>query len=102
MMTLPDDPFIIELLPEFVDAWLNDFGEQFKTLTDTKNSADLFRMGHTLKGSCAQFGLNEIADMGVELMEYSKSNDWDKATETEEKIIQAFSNVKKYIEENID
>lgn len=101
-MNLPDDPFIIELLPEFVDAWLNDFGDQFKTLIDTQNSTDLFRMGHTLKGSCAQFGLEEIAEMGVELMEFSKSNNWDKASETELKIIQAFADVKKYIEENID
>ena len=101
-MNLPDDPFIIELLPEFVDAWLNDFGDQFKTLIESKNSGDLFRLGHTLKGSCAQFGLEEIAEMGVELMESSESNNWEKAAETEERIKQAFANVKQYIEENFE
>lgn len=28
-MKLPEDPFIRELLPEFLDTWIQDLDEQF-------------------------------------------------------------------------
>jgi HPt (histidine-containing phosphotransfer) domain-containing protein len=97
-VNIPDDPFIQELLPEFVDTWLNDL-EQMPQLIGEKNNADLYRMAHTLKGSCYQFGLTEIGDMGVALMELSKENKWEEAGEMQPKLVKSFQDVKKFLEE---
>ncbi len=96
-MKIPEDPFVRELLPEFVDSWINDINEQFSVLIDTKNGDDLYRMAHTLKGSCFQFGLDEVANMGIELMGYAKEKNWDKAREMEEKLVNSFKEMKEFI-----
>jgi HPt (histidine-containing phosphotransfer) domain-containing protein len=92
-VNLPDDPFVRELLPEFVDTWIQDIDNQFKGLIETKNSDDLYRFGHTLKGSCFQFGLDEIAEMGIKLMGLSKDNKFDEAAKMEEHIKGVFVKV---------
>jgi hypothetical protein len=93
-MNIPDDPFIKELLPEFIDTWIDDINTQYQTLLISKNSQDLYRFGHTLKGSCLQFGLDEIAALGIELMGYAKAEDWKKAAELEGKLIAWFGELK--------
>ena len=98
-MNLPEDPFVRELLPEFVDSWLDDIDKQYKQHIKTKNSNDLYRLAHTLKGSCFQFGLNNIAELGIELMGYTKDNDWEQAKQMEAKIKNAFIEVKNYLKE---
>lgn len=95
---IPDDPFVRELLPEFVDTWLEDVKTQFGPLLKDKNSNDMYRFGHTLKGSCFQFGLDDIAALGIELMGYAKEGEWDKAATLEDKLIEYFTYVKKVIE----
>ncbi|MFN8359090.1 MAG: Hpt domain-containing protein [Candidatus Kapaibacterium sp.] len=96
-MKLPDDPIILEILPEFIDQWLDDLTNLFPTLVSTKNSQDLYRMGHTIKGSCAQFGLDDVSLMGIELMSYAKAEQWDKAMALRTKIYDSILEVKKYI-----
>lgn len=100
-MNIPDDPFVRELLPEFVDTWLNDINEQFKDLLDGKKSDEMYRFGHTLKGSCFQFGLDDIAALGIELMGYAKNNEWVKVAPMEEKLVSAFSEVKTIIQDSL-
>ena len=97
-MKLPDDPIILEILPEFIDQWLDDLTNLFPKLVETKNSQDLYRMGHTIKGSCAQFGLEDVSVMGIELMSYAKAEQWDKSMALRTKIHAAILEVKKYIE----
>ncbi len=101
-MNIPDDPFIIELLPEFVDTWINDIDKQMTPLLEKKNPDDLYRFGHTLKGSCFQFGLDEVAQLGIELMGYAKEEEWEKAAAMEAELKQAFQDMKKYVEEKLD
>ncbi len=101
-MKIPDDPFIIELLPEFIETWMNDLNEQFPELIKNKNADELYRFGHTLKGSCFQFGLDEVAEIGIELMGYAKENNWEKASEMEGKIRQAFINMKEFVEKSLN
>ncbi|MDQ1265826.1 MAG: Hpt protein [Bacteroidota bacterium] len=96
-MRVPEDAFIRELLPEFVDTWINDM-KQYQPLLQAKNADDLYRLAHTLKGSCYQFGIDEIAELGIELMGYCKIQDWDKAAEMEPKILNMFIDIKKLIE----
>ena len=76
-MNIPDDPVIQELIEEFVDTWIYDLDKDFRNLVDTKNVDDLYRLAHTLKGSCYQFGLDEIALLGIDLMDKAKAKEWD-------------------------
>lgn len=100
-MKLSSDPFVLELLPEFVDNWLADL-ENLSGIFSSRNADDLYRFAHTLKGSCFQFGLDHIAQMGIELMGYAKNFDWDNASAMEEKIRNSFLEVKTYLENNLN
>ncbi len=100
-MKIPDDPFILELLPEFVETWISDIHEQFEVIIAEKKSDDLYRFGHTIKGSCFQFGLDEIAALGIEMMGYARANDFDKANELGPKILQNFKDVKVFIDSKL-
>ena len=100
-MRIPDDPFIIELLPEFIDTWINDINNQLMNIINSKNKDDLYRFGHTLKGSCFQFGLDEVAALGIELMGYAKDNNWERSADLDGKLKIAFQEVKKYVDANM-
>ena len=51
-MKIPDDPFIVELLPEFIDTWIDDLNNLYPSVLESKNTDELYRIGHTIKGSC--------------------------------------------------
>jgi len=93
-LNIPNDPFIRELLAEFVDSWIEDLDTKFLQLIDENNSADFYRLAHTLKGSCFQFGLDELGNMGIELMALSKNNEWDKCKTYFEPLKTGFQEVK--------
>ncbi|ROL57431.1 Hpt domain-containing protein [Bacteroidetes/Chlorobi group bacterium Naka2016] len=99
-MKLSDDPFVRELLPEFVDNWLADIDSQFDNLIQQRNHEDLYRFAHTLKGSCFQFGLDHIAHLGIELMGYAKEKNWEKAQQMKDVIQSAFVEVRDYLKNN--
>lgn len=96
-MKLPEDPFVLELLPEFVDTWIEDLDNQYHKYLEEKNKDDLYRMAHTLKGSCFQFNLDEIANMGLDLMAYLKEDNWEKAAEMEQPIKKGFADVNAFL-----
>ena len=48
-MKLPEDPFIRELLPEFVDTWIQDIGAQFTPLIEEKNCPTIIYVSRTRK-----------------------------------------------------
>lgn len=96
-LNIPEDPFIQELLPEFVDTWINDLDEKYHEYLDKKDSDEMYRLAHTLKGSCFQFGLDDIANKGIELMGYAKNNQWDKAAEMEAPIKKEFQEIKQFL-----
>jgi chemotaxis protein histidine kinase CheA len=95
---ISSDPFVQELLPEFVDTWMNDIKEQYPKLIEEKNSVDIYRIAHTLKGSCFQFGLDEIAYLGIELMEFCKAKDWENITNMESRLVNMFEQFKTLLE----
>ena len=96
-MKLPDDPIILELLPEFVDDWLQQIEERYSTLIESRNTNDLYRLGHTLKGSCFQFGLDEIAQQGIVLMDHAKEGRWEEAATLKIPIQKEFMRIKDFI-----
>jgi HPt (histidine-containing phosphotransfer) domain-containing protein len=81
-MTLPDDPILLELVPEFVVSWRRDIAEQLPAIVAERNRDELYRFGHTLKGSARQFGFAELADIGAEIMSIARENLWDRLDET--------------------
>jgi len=75
-MKLPDDPFILELLPEFLDDWLDKLENEYPKLYSINDSESLYRMAHTIKGSSYQFGFQELGDLGIEMMNQIENKDW--------------------------
>ncbi|MFC2131401.1 Hpt domain-containing protein [Bacteroidota bacterium] len=97
-MKLPDDPIILELMPEFIDTWIQDINTQMPSILESRNKDDLYRLGHTIKGSCLQFGFDDLAKYGYRIMDYSKEENWDKAAEMEPILKQIFSDLKVEVE----
>jgi hypothetical protein len=98
-MTLPEDAIILELLPEFVLDWLKQLDAEFYEIIDNKDETRLYRLGHTLKGSCLQFGLEEPAKLGITLMEHSKVHAWDDARAIYEPIRRYFLEAQHLLQE---
>jgi len=44
-----------------------------------------------------QFGLDEIAAKGIELMEYAKNEEWSKANEIANSLLGLFKNAKDFL-----
>ncbi|MES2766059.1 MAG: hypothetical protein V4642_09335 [Bacteroidota bacterium] len=97
-MKLPEDPFILELLPEFLDEWIKDMDTKFPEIIQSRNSEDLYRFGHTLKGSCFQFGLDEVAELGITLMGHATAGDWEKAAAMQVPLTNGFKEMKIMLE----
>lgn len=76
-MTLPDDPVLQELLPEFLASWQRDLRMLLPTFVADRNREELYRFGHTLKGSARQFGFEHLAALGAEIMEAAQQQRWD-------------------------
>lgn len=93
-MQIPNDPFIRELLPEFIEDWIYQIHHNFDDMVNAKNFDDMYRMGHTLKGSCLQFGLDEMAAIGIEIMTFCKEQQMDKVVPMKEKLLTTFEYVK--------
>lgn len=95
-MKLPEDPFVLELLPEFVETWLADI-DNYVDYEAGQQVDELYRMAHTLKGSCYQFGLNDLGDLGIELMGYAKIPDWDKSRVLQKRIKERFIEINDFL-----
>ncbi len=76
-MQLPDDPILLELVPDFVVSWTSDVNTVLPALVAARNTDELYRFGHTLKGSARQFGFAELADCGSEIMHIAREARWD-------------------------
>lgn len=75
-MKLPSDPFVLELLPEFIEDWLEKLSDEFDPAIKEKDSETLYRIAHTIKGSSFQFGFDELGNLGITMMEQVNNSDW--------------------------
>lgn len=100
-MQMPTDPFILELLPEFLGTWIEDVNIQLPELIHKRDAQGVYRLGHTIKGSCAQFGLDEISTTGIELMGYAKNEDWKSIEPMRQRLSDAFIAAKQFVDEHI-
>jgi HPt (histidine-containing phosphotransfer) domain-containing protein len=97
-MKLPEDPFILELLPEFIDDWIRQLTEEYDPLIASEDWHNIYRVGHTLKGSCYQFSLDEIAVKGVELMDYTKTKNLEACKAMKDTVLAMFYDVKAFLD----
>ncbi|MCX7930531.1 MAG: Hpt domain-containing protein [Chlorobi bacterium] len=81
-MQLPDDPILLELVPEFICSWRNDCAIRLREIAGAQDREELYRFGHTLKGSARQFGFNQLAECGADVMQIARDNTWDQLDAT--------------------
>lgn len=96
-MKLPNDPFVLELLPEFLEDWINKIENEYPDLYKSRDSESLYRMAHTIKGSSYQFGFDDLGDLGVEMMRQIKSEDWIGLEQNKELFRNRLIEVKNYL-----
>lgn len=75
-MQLPEDPLLRELLPEFLQYCHSTIGHILDA-AQAHNEQELYRSGHTLKGTALQFGLTELAELGTQLMDCARHHRWE-------------------------
>ena len=78
-MLLSENATIRSLLPRFCEEWERDFTVQFPKLRASGDTEGIRRMGHTVKGSFAQFGVSAGSPLGEALMRAAAAGDWDAA-----------------------
>ena len=77
--TLPTDPVLADLVPEFIEQWLNDLTVNWQDIRRRGDLDDFRRFGHTIKGSFLQFGFKELSSVGKEIMNDADAEDWEAA-----------------------
>ncbi|MBL7999070.1 MAG: Hpt domain-containing protein [Candidatus Kapabacteria bacterium] len=96
-MRLPSDPIIAEMLPDFVASWQHDVEHVLPGIIEERNSSELYRFGHTLRGSGRQFCADELSELGAQLQDASRNNDWDAAVNLGKEINSKLDDVKQFI-----
>lgn len=79
--TLPTNPILVDLLPDFASQWLHDLTVTWSSLRESNDLEGLRRLGHTIKGSFMQFGFNDLAIVGKEIMVCAENDDWEGASQ---------------------
>mgnify|MGYP001627148029 CR=1 FL=1 len=90
----PKDPVLLELLPEFIEAWESDFAVQWIDIVSRGNLEELHRFGHTIKGSFLQFGFRSLSACGRAIMEAANAGDWNAATAQVKQLTAALETMK--------
>lgn len=99
-LKLPEDEIIREMLPEFVESWVRDFTHKYDDLCRNCDEGELYRFGHTLKGSGRQFGMYEIAEFGITIMNHARNQEFEEAAELKKVLLEKLSEVKRFCEDN--
>lgn len=99
-MQLPDDPFVLELLPEFIEDWIEKLDTEYLEFKTNRDSESMYRLAHTMKGSSYQFGFADLGDIGVEIMAQVKSDDWDGLEQNKEKFRNRLIEIQEYLSQN--
>ena len=97
-MKLPEDPIILELLPDFVLSWTKDIETRLEEFAKAENEYELYRFGHTLKGSSRQFGVEHLSEYGSKIQECAKTHQWAAAAELKNEILQSLQELKLNLE----
>ncbi len=99
-MKLPSDPFVLELLPEFIEDWLEKLSDEFDPAMNEKDSETLYRIAHTIKGSSFQFGFDELGNLGITMMEQVNNSDWEDLEQNKEFFRIKLIEIQEYLKNN--
>lgn len=99
-MQLPDDPIMVEMLPDYVLSWQHDISTKYSEIVSSKNEEELFRFGHTLKGSSRQFCVPQMAEYGATIQQLARAREWDSAQALLEPMLTTIEGVKHYLVSN--
>ncbi|MFN3194884.1 MAG: Hpt domain-containing protein [Chlorobiota bacterium] len=99
-MKLSSDPFVLELLPEFIEDWLEKINEEFEPAFAKKDTDTLYRISHTIKGSSFQFGFDELGNLGITMMEQVKNSDWEGLEQNKEYFRNKLIEIQDYLKNN--
>ncbi|NQW30681.1 MAG: hypothetical protein HQ472_09235 [Ignavibacteria bacterium] len=94
-ISLPTEQVMVELLPEFVDSWVSDLTVTWTSITKSMDTEELYRFGHTVKGSFMQFGFKDLSKAGAALMSDAANSDWETASKRIQGILEAMYELKK-------
>lgn len=97
---LPEDPILLEMLPDYLISWEKDFQTRFIEIIASKDVSELKRFGHTLKGSSRQFSMKHIAEYGTIIQHHAESQDFESALGLKEIVLQELLRVKHYLIES--
>ncbi len=76
-IVVPEDPIIREMMADFVESWRRDIRDKLPQLESERKQDELYRFGHTLRGSGRQFGLLRMSDIGLHIQECARAEQWD-------------------------
>ncbi len=79
-MVIPEDPILRDMLADFVESWKRDVSHKLTDIVTKKDDVELFRFGHTLRGSGRQFGMLGMSDYGALLQDFAREQQWDSAS----------------------
>ncbi len=88
------------MLGDFVESWQRDFNDKLPAIVQEKHAEELFRFGHTLRGSGRQFGLLAMSDLGMEVQECARSERWDLLPALQQRLSDELVYVKQFVIEN--
>ena len=88
---LPTDPILQDLIPDFIEQWLNDLTVTWAGIKDRGDQEEFKRFGHTIKGSFLQFGFRDLSAVGKQIMADSEEANWDEADARILRIIDALN-----------
>lgn len=95
--TFTTQPVMVELLPEFAEAWIRDFSTTWPTIVKTADVEEFHRFGHTIKGSFLQFGFPELSKVGGSIMKDSEAGDWATASKRISGLLDTMLELKKKV-----
>lgn len=90
-MKMPTDPILLELMPELIETWVDDINQKFDLYYENRDLQEMYRFAHTIKGSCLQFSLDEIGQVGIEMLQKVKNSDWDSIYPYKQKLLDMFN-----------
>lgn len=99
-LTVPEDQVLQEFFLEFTDLWIADFENVWPQIQERHDNVELHRFGHTIKGSFVQFAMKDLSRVGIEIMECSSRNDWDRAATCVEGLRQMMIALREHLKNN--
>jgi len=82
-----------DVMAELTSFFVSDLGQriqQFKEDVENKNTDEVVRFGHSLKGTAGSYGFPQFSKLGGEIETIGKDGEWDKIAELKNAILEEY------------